>query len=148
VEVRLVGSMWLEGFEPPPGIRVEQTGYVEHSRAIAEMCSATALLLYVPSASLAPSGKLFEYLASGRPLLCLAHPDNLASRIVREWDAGIVADPHDEVEIEQALLMLWRRWQENGLPDQQEVRRRTLERYSRRANAKQLAELLDEVADG
>lgn len=143
VTVRLVGSLWLEGFEPPAGIDVETTGYVDHTRAVEEMCSATALLLYVPGSSLAPSGKLFEYLASGRPLLCLAQPDNLASRLVREWGAGVVADPHDQESIEHALLELWRRWEQDGLPDQDEVRRRTLERYSRRVGAARLAEALD-----
>ena len=148
VEVRLVGNVWIPDFVPPPGVRVEQTGYVEHRRAIAEMCAATALLLYVPASSLAPSGKLFEYLASGRPILCLTGPDNLASRLVREWNAGVVADPHDEAEIEQALLTLWQRWQESGLPDQPEVRRKTLARYSRRKNAEQLAQVLDDAASG
>jgi glycosyltransferase involved in cell wall biosynthesis len=117
-------------------------------RAVEEMCKATALLLYVPSSSLAPSGKLFEYLASGRPILCLTRPDNLASRLVREWNAGVVAEPHDEEAIEQALLTLWQRWEENGLPDQAEVRRKTLERYSRRKNAELLARVLDEAASG
>ena len=129
VEVRLVGNVWLTSFAPPPGLRVETTGYVDHAQAVAEMHAATALLLYVPAASLAPSGKLFEYLASGRPLLCLARPDNLASRLVRDWEAGVVADPHDEPAIEQAILALWRRWEADGLPDQAEVRARTLERY-------------------
>jgi glycosyltransferase involved in cell wall biosynthesis len=148
VAVRLVGSLWLEGFEPPPDVRVERAGYVGHRRAVEEMCKATALLLYVPSSSLAPSGKLFEYLASGRPILCLTRPDNLASRLVREWNAGVVAEPHDEEAIEQALLTLWQRWEENGLPDQAEVRRKTLERYSRRKNAELLARVLDEAASG
>jgi glycosyltransferase involved in cell wall biosynthesis len=148
VEVRLVGNVWIPDLVAPPGVRVEQIGYVEHKRAIAEMCAATALLLYVPASSLAPSGKLFEYLASGRPILCLTGPDNLASRLVREWNAGVVADPHDEAEIEQALLTLWQRWQENGLPDQPEVRRNTLARYSRRKNAEQLAQVLDEATSG
>src|SRR5205823_8100269 len=101
VEVRLVGSNWLPNFEPPSTIRVTTIGYVEHARAVAEMRAATTLLLYVPSSSLAPSGKLFEYLASGRPIVCLAHPDNLARRLVDVWGAGVVADPHDESEIER-----------------------------------------------
>jgi len=147
IEVRLVGSVWLEGFEPPTGIEVQSTGYLDHARALREMSAATALLLYVPSASLAPSGKLFEYLASGRPILCLAHPDNLASRIVREWHAGVVADPHDEADIEQAILTLWRRWHQDGLPDQEAVRRQTLERYSRRAGARQLAAVLEDATN-
>jgi glycosyltransferase involved in cell wall biosynthesis len=145
VAVRLVGNVWIPGFEPPPGIHVETTGYVEHDRAIAEMRSATVLLLYVPSVSLAPSGKLFEYLASGRPVLCLARDDNLASRLVREWRAGAVADPHDEAAIEEAVLELWRRWREEGLPDQEQVRRRALEHYSRRATAGLLAKVLEEA---
>jgi len=145
VRVRLVGNVWIPDFTPPPGIRVERTGYVEHACAIAEMSRATALLLYVPSASLAPTGKLFEYLGSGRPILCLARPDNLASRLVKEWRAGVVADPDDEDAIRHAFLELWRPWQEDGLPDQQEVRRHVLQRYSRRAGAAQLAAVLEEA---
>ena len=47
--------------------------------------------------------------------------------------------------IERAILALWQRWQADGLPDQAEVRRRTLERYSRRAAAERLAQVLDEA---
>ncbi|HET8556636.1 MAG TPA: glycosyltransferase [Gaiellaceae bacterium] len=148
VEVRFTGSIWIEGFQPPPVIRFDRTGYVDHAKAVAEMRSATALLLYRPSSSLAPSGKLFEYLASGRPLLCVVRPDNLASRIVRDWDAGVVADPANEAEIEEAILTLWRRWTADGLPDQLEVRRRTLQEYSRPAGAAQLAAVLEEATYG
>jgi glycosyltransferase involved in cell wall biosynthesis len=148
VEVRLVGNVWIPDFTHPRGLRVETTGYVEHLRAVAEMRAATVLLLYVPAASLAPSGKLFEYLASGRPVLCLAREDNLASRLVREWQAGVVADPHDEAAIEEGVLTLWRRWQEDGLPDQEEVRARVLHRYSRKAGAARLARVLEEARRG
>jgi glycosyltransferase involved in cell wall biosynthesis len=145
IEVRLVGSVWLPGFAPPPEIKLVRTGYVSHADAVAEMHKATALLFYVPGSSLAPSGKLFEYLASGRPLLCLARLDNLGSRLVREWDAGVVADPHDERDIERAILALWRRWREEGLPGREDVRERTLERFSRRAAAAQLARVLEDA---
>ena len=148
IEVRIVGSVWIPGFAPPPGIRVETTGYVPHAQAVAEMCAATALLFYVPSSSLAPSGKLYEYLASGRPLLCLARPDNLASRLVAEWDAGVVAEPDDEEAIEHAFLTLWERWKNAGLADQQQVRANVFEQYSRQANAARLAEVLDEATGG
>jgi glycosyltransferase involved in cell wall biosynthesis len=145
LEVRLVGSIWDERFAPPPGVRVESLGYVPHREAVAEMVRATAVLLWVSSSSLAPSGKLFEYLASGRPLLCVTRSDNLAARLVREWDAGVVADPDDGRAIEQAILTLWERWKADGLPDQMEVRARTLEHYSRRAAAERLAGVLDEA---
>lgn len=144
--VRLVGSFWLDRFDPPPTVQVERTGYVGHGSAVEEICRATALLLYVPRSSLAPSGKLFEYLASGRPILSVTGPENLASRLVKEWNAGVVADPDDEAAIEEALLKLWQGWLESGLRDQTEVRRKTLERYSRRRNAELLAAVLEGAA--
>jgi glycosyltransferase involved in cell wall biosynthesis len=148
VEVRLVGNIWIPGFAPPDGITVTATGYVEHARAVVEMVTASALLLFVPPGDLAPSGKLFEYLASGRPVLCVAPADNLASRLVREWGAGLVADPRDDSQIEEALLVLWRRWREDELPDQVQVREQVLERYSRRAGAAQLAAVLEDARGG
>jgi glycosyltransferase involved in cell wall biosynthesis len=148
LEVRLVGAIYDERFAPPPGIRVESVGYVGHREAVAEMTRATALLLYRSGSSLAPSGKLFEYLASGRPVLCVTRPDNLAARLVEAWDAGVVADPRDRQAVEQAILALWQRWQAGGLPDQAEVRTRTLARYSRRAAAERLALVLAEASGG
>jgi glycosyltransferase involved in cell wall biosynthesis len=143
--VRIIGSVWEPTFLPPDNIRVETTGYVDHAHAVAEMCTASALLLYRPGTSLAPSGKLFEYLASGRPLLCVAHRDNLASRLVTDWNAGFAADPDDEGEIKEAIVKLWEGWLRDGLPDQAEVRRRTLQLYSRRASAARLATVLEEA---
>jgi glycosyltransferase involved in cell wall biosynthesis len=143
LEVRLVGNVWIPDFAPPPGLCVSVAGYVAHREAVSEMAAATALLLYVAKDDLAPSGKLFEYLASGRPLLCLASERNLASRLVREWGAGLVADPQDEEAIAAAFVDLWHRWESEDLPDQTEVRARALERYSRRANATRLAEVLE-----
>jgi glycosyltransferase involved in cell wall biosynthesis len=148
LEVRLVGSIWEPDFVPPTGITITTTGYVDHSRAVAEMFAANVLLLYRPSSTLAPSGKVFEYLASGRPILCLTHPDNLASRLVRNWNAGTTANPDDPDAIEHAILTLWQRWEEGDLPDQEEVRRWTLERYSRRANTVRLAQVFDELCSG
>lgn len=148
VEVRFVGSIWIEDFRPPQSIWFEQTGYAAHTQAVEEMCSATALLLYIPGSSLHLPGKLYEYLGSGRPILCLARPDNLAAQLVRDWHAGVVADPHDETEIEAAILRLWRRWRESGLPDQPEVRDRAFERFSRQAEAKQLAQVLEDASHG
>jgi glycosyltransferase involved in cell wall biosynthesis len=145
VEVRLVGNLWIPGFAPPPGISVIATGYVSHEDAIEEMVAATVLLLYIAPRDLAPSGKLFEYLASGRPLLCLAPEENLASRIVRDWGAGVVAGPQDEEAIEEAITMLWRRWRAEGLPQQDDVRSRVFEQYSRRAGAARLADVLEDA---
>src|SRR5215211_3164885 len=114
-ELRVVGNVLIPGFAPPRGLPLVSTGYVSHERAVAEMRASTALLLYRPPGSLAPSGKIFEYLAAERPVLCVTRPDNLAARLVREWDAGATADPGSPDEIEAALRGLYERWSEGTL---------------------------------
>jgi glycosyltransferase involved in cell wall biosynthesis len=140
-----VGNIWLPEADLRSGSPIERTGYVDHATAVGEMRRSTALLFYVAPNSRAPSGKLFEYLASERPLLCVARRDNLAWRLVEEWDAGECAEPDDPQAIERALIGLWRRWEEGTLGPQPEARRRVLERYSRRELTRRLASVLDEV---
>lgn len=146
IELRIVGNDWLERLDEQVPVRLSRTGYVDHHAAVTEMRRADALLFYVAPTSLAPSGKIFEYLASERPILCVAHPDNLASRLVREWDAGPWAAPDDADGIEEAILTLVACRRAGTLAAMPEVRRRTLERYSRRALAGRLAEVLSAAA--
>jgi glycosyltransferase involved in cell wall biosynthesis len=143
VELRVVGNVWLETEWP---VETTTTGYVSHARAFAEMAAATALLLYVPPGSLAPGGKLYEYLVSGRPVLCVAPPDNLAARLVEEWGAGRSAAPDDDAAIEAAILDLYRSWHAGSLHVAPDVRARTLERFGRPQLARELARVLDEAS--
>jgi glycosyltransferase involved in cell wall biosynthesis len=142
-ELRIVGNQWIPGFAAPDGIATEETGYVSHERAIAEMQAATALLLFVPEESLAPSGKVFEYLAAERPVLCVTRPDNLAAQLVEDWDAGVAAAPSDVPGIATALRSLYERWEADGLPAPSGIRERVLARYSRRELTRRLAAALD-----
>jgi len=142
-EVRIVGSMWLRELASTGAVPCVQTGYVDHAAAVGEMARATVLLFHAPADTPAPSGKIFEYLATERPILCVARPDNLASRLVDEWDAGRVAAPDDGEAIEAAILALYARWQGGDLTANAGLRERTLERYSRRTLAADLAAALD-----
>jgi len=57
-----------------PDSSLEILDYVAHNEAVKYMMSSSALLLIIPSHSSNKSiitGKLFEYLASGKPILCL-----------------------------------------------------------------------------
>jgi len=142
-ELRIVGNMWLAQ-EPDSGaVPVRATGYVSHREAVAEMRAATVLLLYVPSSSPAPSGKLFEYLACERPMLCVTRRDSMAYDLVQRWDAGIAVEPDDVSGIESAISELYRRWEAGILSAAQGVRQRVLERYSRRTLTGELVAVLD-----
>lgn len=146
LELRAVGNVWLLDLESRVPVELSVVGYVDHDRALLEMRSADALLFYVAPSSRAPSGKLYEYLASGRPILCIAREDNLAHQLVEGWDAGICATPDDDVSIEAAILELVDRWERGALHVSPEVRTRTLERFSRRKLAGRLADVLEEAA--
>jgi hypothetical protein len=54
----------------------------------------------------AATGKLYEYLRAGRPILALAHPDSPAARLVRELDAGCVLGTDDATASADAIVAL------------------------------------------
>lgn len=71
-------------------------GTVSRPTAIALQRRAEALLLLTSSEISQSTGKLYEYLGAGRPIVALG-AENEAARIVRETNAGITV-PHDDVD--------------------------------------------------
>lgn len=73
--------------------RLEFTGYADHKSAIKYMYSSTILLLIIPRHSSSKSiitGKLFEYMATGRPVLCLGPAGGDAALYLKSSpDSGI-----------------------------------------------------------
>jgi glycosyltransferase involved in cell wall biosynthesis len=112
------------------------------------MASASLLLSYVPqSDSRATPAKIFEYLATGRPILSVAQHDNPSYRLVEELGAGYCAEPHEDDRIEEALLDAYRRWREGRLEAPAQARAVALERFSRQAQAGQLARVFGSLSD-
>lgn len=82
---------------------VRHVGALSREQAVALQRRADALLLIVTGEHRSQvTGKLFEYLAAGRPILALAD-DNEAARIVRATGTGVVVDPSDAAAIAAAL---------------------------------------------
>lgn len=143
-ELRIVGHAGAGVREKlaATGARCVFTGYVPHGEAVREMCRAHALLLNVPdgpnAASVIPA-KLFEYLASRRPVLVVGPPDGEAERIVRSCGAG-EAVAFDAGAIAKALARIMSAGRapqaECGCPADR------LEAYSRRTSARNLANVL------
>ncbi len=85
------------------GVPVEHVGELSRNTALALQRKADALLLLTsPSHVSHASGKLFEYLAAGRPILGLASR-NEAARIIGETGTGITVHPSDVNGIVKAL---------------------------------------------
>jgi len=116
VEVLLAGQetagqrTLYEAPELAPFIR--RLGFVPRAQALAIQRAADVLLLVTSGARVGEAtGKLFEYLAAGRPILALAE-GSAGGDIVRGARAGLVIRTHDTGAAEAAL----RRILSEGLP--------------------------------
>jgi glycosyltransferase involved in cell wall biosynthesis len=83
---------------------VRFVGWLERRRALALQRAADTLLVVTAGAERrsVATGKLFEYLASGRPILVLGD-ETEAARIVGETGSGISAPASDPHAIAEAL---------------------------------------------
>ena len=52
-------------------------------------------------------GKLFEYLATGKPILALCYPDSEVARVVQQTASGWCVNPDDVAEIQLALTEIY-----------------------------------------
>jgi glycosyltransferase involved in cell wall biosynthesis len=87
------------------GGAVEHVGLVDRPAALRLQREADALLLLTGRNRSEATGKLFEYLASGRPIIAVAG-DNEAARIIRETGTGVAAPGSDGLGLEAALRAL------------------------------------------
>jgi glycosyltransferase involved in cell wall biosynthesis len=87
-------------------ISAEFIPYVSHGDAIKYMMGSSVLLLIIPDHSSSKSiitGKVFEYMASGRPVLCLGPEDGDAAEILETTGNGKCATYNDTGSIESVL---------------------------------------------
>jgi glycosyltransferase involved in cell wall biosynthesis len=84
---------------------VEFVPRLPRAETLREMSEASCLLILQPGTTVAVPGKLYEYLAVGRPILALTEEGETAD-LVRESGLGAVVPPSDESAIEAALLDL------------------------------------------
>jgi glycosyltransferase involved in cell wall biosynthesis len=128
---------------------VETTGMVPHEQAWREVCAADALLLLVGDyvGRWGHNAKVFEYLRSGRPILCLEESPNSADRRLLERLApqrGVFARLGDATEVLRGIdrvLEMGRATPFGEVDDSEELRR-----HESTALSRQLAEILTAVA--
>jgi glycosyltransferase involved in cell wall biosynthesis len=128
----------------------EELGFLTYRDSIGEQRAADALLLLIPNADgrgdTILSGKVFEYIASRRPILASVPPAGAAANLLRSLGAAEVVGPEDSEAIASALERMIDRWSNGaGLPDA-EYGDDVLERLSRRTRAHDLAEVLHRVS--
>jgi len=117
---------------------VKHVGLLDRGALISLQRSADVLVLLTSRHSSEATGKLYEYLAAGRPILALAQA-NEAERIVRETHTGVTVEPEDVNAIADAL----RRAARGDLA--REYAPSGIEQYAYPRLAEQMADVIEEA---
>jgi glycosyltransferase involved in cell wall biosynthesis len=130
------------------GNRIETIAFVPRRRSLELQRDSEALLLIAAEAGGRGTGvipgKLFEYIAAGRPILAAVPRGGGAAQLIEEIGAGIVAPADDIDALRGALVELHGQWTRGELAVQLSPEAR--ERVSRRARVEELAQLVRDIA--
>ena len=123
---------------------VKELGFVPREEFLRVLRAAGMLLVinYDGYATLIP-GKIYEYWAVGGPPILLLSCPGAATELVDHYGLGMSADLGDAEAIERALLTAYRRATSS---DPMRVRTAGIERFDRKALARQLGNVLSEEA--
>lgn len=86
--------------------KTEWVGYLPHDEVLTEYRKASLLLLLTNQSGNAAGhipGKLFEYLAAGRPVLAIGEPGGDVARILSETGAGVVVESSDAAAMSRLI---------------------------------------------
>lgn len=121
-------------------------GYVAHGTAVANLKKADVLWLvatYKQGGAQVSTGKIFEYMAAGKPIFAIAEKEGEISGLLRDYGPSYVATFGDDEDISATLEWLITHRIENKLPP---VNWDYVNRFSRKAQTQELAQFFDEVS--
>jgi glycosyltransferase involved in cell wall biosynthesis len=122
----------------------EKIEYMPHELVLKELTRSQVLLLLLnnaPNVMGILTGKLFEYLATRRPIFCIGPTNGDSSRIIREAQAGITCDFYDKPSIKNAVLEFYGRYKQGSLQNQ----RGDIDIFSRKYLTGKISSILNEL---
>ena len=134
---KLVASLDLEKV-------VRYEGYLPHNEAVAHLLAADVLWMTIgrrPGAEGISTGKLFEYMGAGKPILALT-PEGTARETLNPYGAATIVEPDDTEAISQAIEALWEQWKKGTLPRPDAA---YIAQFNRKNLTKKLAQVFEEA---
>ena len=119
--------------------------YIPHEKVIKEQEASQVLLLFInnsPNAKGILTGKIFEYMASGRPILAIGPKDGDTAIMLGKTQSGIIIDFDDKEEMKAVVMDLYSKYKENQLVTKYNT---LVDKFSRRNLAKDYAQLLERI---
>jgi glycosyltransferase involved in cell wall biosynthesis len=149
IQLRLIGSVsaGLRKLIHEMGLdeAVEMIGHVSHHEAVHYMCDSSLLLLLIPETKNAEgilTGKLFEYLGAGLPVLGIGPPHGAAAAILEQCRAGKIFDRQNQGPVEEFMQTLLQQWKLN--PDLRHGS--DVSQFDRTAQAARLSFILESLS--
>lgn len=145
LEIKLVGKVDIFVKEQIEAFGLSQyvnkIDYLPHNEVIKEQQTSKVLLLLVNNTKNAKgilTGKFFEYMATGAPILAIGPLEGDLADILTKTNSGVMSDFRDEQSLEKNILNYF-----NGhLPKRNE---QEINGYSRKELTRQLCNLLDNM---
>ncbi len=116
-------------------------GYLPHLKAVEKLMFSNVLLLVIPKVKDNKgilTGKLFEYLAAQKPILCIGPVDGDASKIINECNSGKTFDYDDENGIKEYLIEVYKTPKSYAFNNDEKIKK-----YSRKELSKTLVSLIN-----
>ena len=137
----LVKKFGLEG-------NVRFVKYVPHKKGLEFMVNSQALLLLITIEGSKGegilTGKLFEYLASRKPIIAVAPKNGLAASIIKSANAGTIVPPKDVQGLKMAIFDFYKQWK-NGRLDSTTGSLEYIMQYDRRVLTQRLAQIFEKI---
>lgn len=146
LEIKLVGKVdvhvqdMIRSYELEKNLRL--IPYLPHKQVITEQRKSAVLLLLIhdtPKAKLILTGKIFEYLAARRPVLCIGPEDGDAAGIIAETESGTTVDRRHETKLKKEIHRLYKMHAEG----RHFTGGKNIEQFSRKILTGKLSKLLD-----
>jgi glycosyltransferase involved in cell wall biosynthesis len=120
---------------------INKIDYLDHDKVIEEQSKSKVLLLLVNNTKNAKgilTGKFFEYMASGTPILTIGPKDGDLAKILYKTNAGFISDFGDEQTLKKNILTLF----DGGRVERNEE---AIKSYSRKKLTESLCEILSRL---
>ena len=149
ISVNLIGNYYKEKLQAQIDKfsltnQINIVGYVPHNECIKRQLQSDILVLIEGTGRGADAfytGKIFEYMNTGRPVLAILPENGAAADLVRKTGIGTVAHTDNVNAIKSAILNYYKNWCDGKLeftPDRNEI-----EKYERKELTKELASVFD-----
>ena len=126
------------------GENLTDMGYQPHDKAVEEQRRASLLILPLrkePEYRAVLPGKLYEYLASWRPVLGIGQPDGAMSMILNTTKTGVVFNWEDKASVSRFIDLCWK----NHLEGRLVVDDADISQFTRRNLTRRMAELFERL---